>query len=70
MTVSFLLQNYAKMLKNGLNSGVLDSRIIKLEKLGTIKLPLDKQSHKQSFKLSAILDRKITRNPEKFAKGE
>ena len=56
--VSFLLQNYAKMLKNGLNSGVLDSRIIKLEKLGTTKLTLHKQSHKQSFKLSAIIDRK------------
>ena len=57
-TVSFLLPFYAKILKNGLNSGVLGSSIIKLEKLGITKLPRDKQSHKQSFKLSAIIDRK------------
>ena len=57
-TVSFLLSFYAKMLENGLNSGVWDSRIIKLEKLGTTKLTLHKQSNKQSFKLSAIIDRK------------
>ena len=66
LTASFLLSFYAKMLENGLNSGVLGSSIIELEKLGKTKLPHDKQSHKQSFKLSAILDRKITRNPENY----
>lgn len=69
MTVSFLLLFYAKMLKNGLNSGVLSTATIKLRKLEEKKLTRHKLSNKQSFKLSAIIDREITRNPEKiFAK--
>ena len=66
MTVSFLLQNYAKMLKNGLNTEVLSTATIKLRKLEEKKLTRHKLSNKQSFKLSAILDHKITRNPEKI----
>ncbi|MBQ3953134.1 MAG: hypothetical protein II679_02585, partial [Ruminococcus sp.] len=66
MTVSFLLPFYAKMLKNGLNSGVLSTATIKLRKLDVKKLTRHKLSNKQSFKLSTILDRKITRNPEKI----
>ena len=66
-TVSFLLLFYAKMLKNGLNSGVLSTATIKLGKLEEKKLTRHKQSHKQSSKLSAIIDRKITRNPEYFS---
>ena len=64
LTVSFLLQNYAKMLKIGLNTEVLSTAMIKLGKLEAKKLTRHKQSHKQSFKLSIILDRKIIRNPE------
>ncbi|MBQ4180686.1 MAG: hypothetical protein II615_07940, partial [Ruminococcus sp.] len=64
MTASFLLPIYAKLLKNGLNSGALGTATIKLGKLEEKKLTRHKQSHKQSFKLSIILDRKITRNPE------
>ena len=64
LTVSFLLQNYAKMLKNGLNTEVLSTATIKLGKLEAKKQTRHKQSHKQSFKLSIILDRKIIRNPE------
>ena len=63
--VSFLLQNYAKMLKIGLNTEVLSTATIKLRKLEAKKQTRHKQSHKQSFKLSIILDRKIIRNPEK-----
>ena len=63
--VSFLLQNYAKMLKIGLNTEVLSAATIKLGKLEAKKQTLHKLSNKQSFKLSIILDRKITRNPEK-----
>ena len=66
MTVSFLLQNYPKMLKNGLNTGVLSTVTIKLGKLEEKKLTRHKLSNKQSFKLSTILDRKITRNPENY----
>ena len=69
LTVSFLLQNYAKMLKIGLNTEVLSTATIKLGKLEAKKLTRHKQSHKQSFKLSIILDRKITRNPEKFCRA-
>ena len=58
LTVSFLLQNYAKMLKIGLNIEVLSTATIKLRKLDVKKLTRHKQSHKQSFKLSAIIDRK------------
>ena len=54
LTVSFLLPFYAKMLKNGLNSGVLSTAAIKLGKLEAKKLTRHKQSHKQSFKLSYI----------------
>ena len=43
--VSFLLQNYAKMLKNGLNTEVLSTDTIKLGKLEAKKLT----RHKQSF---------------------
>lgn len=64
LTVSFLLQNYAKMLKIGLNTEVLSTATIKLRKLEAKKQTRHKQSHKQSFKLSIILDRKIIRNPE------
>ena len=63
-TVSFLLPFYAKMLKNGLSTEVLSTATIKLGKLEAKKLTRHKQSHKQSFKLSIILDRKIIRNPE------
>ena len=71
MTVSFLLRFYAKMLKNGLNTKVLSTATIKLGKLEKKKLTRHKQSHKQSSKLSIMLDRKITRNPEKtFAERE
>ena len=63
--VSFLLRNYAKKLKNGLNSGVLSTATIKLRKLDVKKLTRHKLSNKQTFILSTILDRKITRNPEK-----
>ena len=66
LTVSFLLQNYAKMLKIGLNTEVLSTATIKLGKLEEKKLTRHKLSNKQSFKLSTILDRKITRNPEKI----
>ena len=66
MTVSFLLQNYAKMLKNGLNTEVLSTATIKLTKLEAKQLTRHKLSNKQSFKLSTIIDRKITRNPEKI----
>ena len=52
------------MLKNGLSTEVLSTATIKLGKLEAKKLTRHKQSHKQSFKLSAIIDRKITRNPE------
>ena len=64
LTVSFLLPFYAKIRKNGLNSGFLSTTTIKLRKLEAKKLTRHKQSHKQSFKLSIILDRKIIRNPE------
>ena len=57
-TVSFLLPFYAKMLKNGLNTGVWRCRSIRLGNLGVTKLTLHKQSHKQSIKLSAIIYRK------------
>ena len=67
MTVSFLLPFYAKMFRNGLNTEVLSTATIKLGKLEEKKLTRHKQSHKQSFKLSAIIDRKITRNPEYFS---
>ena len=67
LTVSFLLPFYAKMLKNGLNTEVLGTTIIKLGKLEEKKLTRHKLSNKQSFKLSTILDRKITRNPEYFS---
>ena len=53
------------MLENGLSTEVLSTATIKLGKLEEKKLTRHKQSHKQSFKLSTILDRKITRNPEK-----
>ena len=53
------------MLKNGLNTEVLGTATIKLGKLEEKKLTRHKLSNKQSFKLSTILDRKITRNPEK-----
>ena len=66
MTVSFLLPFYAKIRKNGLNSGFLSTTTIKLRKLDVKKLTRHKLSNKQSFKLSTILDRKITRNPEKI----
>ncbi len=66
MTVSFLLPFYAKMLKNGLNTEVLSTATIKLGKLEEKKLTRHKLSNKQSFKLSTILDHKITRNPEKI----
>ena len=56
--VSFLLPFYAKMLKNGLSTEVLSTATIKLGKLEAKKLTRHKQSHKQSFKLSTILDRK------------
>ena len=56
--VSFLLQNYAKMLKIGLNTEFLSTATIKLRKLEAKKQTRHKQSHKQSFKLSAIIDRK------------
>ena len=56
--VSFLLSFYAKMLKNGLNTEVLSTATIKLRKLEAKKQTRHKQSHKQSFKLSAIIDRK------------
>ena len=58
MTVSFLLPFYAKMLKNGLNTEVLSTATIKLRKLEEKKLTRHKLSNKQSFKLSAIIDRK------------
>ena len=64
--VSFLLPFYAKMLKNGLNTEVLSTVTIKLRKLDVKKLTRHKLSNKQSFKLSTILDRKITRNPENY----
>ena len=64
-TVSFLLPFYAKMRKNGLNSGFWSTATIKLGKLEEKKLTRHKLSNKQSFKLSTILDRKITRNPKK-----
>jgi hypothetical protein len=67
LTVSFLLLFYAKMLKNGLNTEVLSTATIKLRKLEAKKQTRHNQSHKQSFKLSIILDRKITRNPEYFS---
>ena len=67
MTVSFLLQNYTKMRKNGLNTEVWGTATIKLRKLGAKKLTRHKLSNKQSIKLSTILDRKITRNPEYFS---
>ena len=67
--VSFLLPFYAKMLKNGLNTEVLSTVTIKLRKLDVKKLTRHKLSNKQSFKLSAITDRKITRNPEKFCRA-
>ena len=71
LTVSFLLPFYAKMLKNGLNTEVLSTSTIKLRKIEEKKLTRHKLSNKQSFKLSTILDRKITRNPEKtFAERE
>ena len=53
-TAPFLLQNFAKMIKNGLNTEVLGTTIIKLGKLEEKKLTRHKQSNKQSFKLSAI----------------
>lgn len=56
------------MLKNGLNTEVLSTATIKLGKLEAKKLTRHKQSHKQSFKLSAILDRKITGNPERISR--
>ena len=59
------------MRKNGLNSGFWSTATIKLGKLEEKKLTRHKLSNKQSFKLSTILDRKITRNPEKtFAERE
>ena len=58
LTASFLLPFYAKMLKNGLNTEVLSTDTIKLRKLEAKKLTHHKQSHKQSYKLSAIIDRK------------
>lgn len=58
MTASFLLPFYAKMLKNGLNTDVSGAATIKLRKLDAKKLTRHRQSHKQSFKLSAIIDRK------------
>ena len=64
MTVSFLLRNYAKMLKNGLNTGVWSLAVFKLRKLEEKKLTRHILSNKQSFKLSTIIDRKTTRNPE------
>ena len=64
LTVSFLFLFYAKMFKNGLNTGVLSSVTIKLGKLEEKILTRHKLSNKQSFKLSTILDRKITGNPE------
>ena len=54
------------MIKNGLNTEVLGTTIIKLGKLEEKKLT----RHKLSFKLSIILSRKITRNPENFAECE
>ena len=54
MTASFLLPVYAKMLKNGLNTEVLSTDTIKLRKLEAKKLT----HHKQSYKLSDIIDRK------------
>ena len=58
------------MIKNDLNTEVLGTTIIKLGKLEEKNLTRHKLSHKQSFKLSAIIDRKITRNPENFAECE
>ena len=55
LTVSFLLQNYAKMLKIGLNTEVLSTATIKLGKLDVKKQTRHKLSNKQSFKLSIIL---------------
>ena len=49
LTVSFLLPFYAKIRKNGLNSGFLSTTTIKLRKLEAKKLTRHKQSHKQSF---------------------
>ena len=53
-TVSFLLQNYTKMLKNGLNTELFGNTTIKLGKLEKKKLTRHKLSNKQSFKLSYI----------------
>ena len=64
LTVSFLLQNYTKMLKSGLNTELFGNTTIKLRKLDVKKLTRHKLSNKQSFKLSTIIDRKTTRNPE------
>ena len=64
LTVPFLLQNYTKMPKNGLNTGVWRYLTIRLGNLGIMKLTRHKLSNKQSFKLSTIIDRKTTRNPE------
>ena len=44
------------MFKNGLNTELLSTATIKLGKLEAKKLTRHKQSHKQSFKLSAIID--------------
>ena len=56
--VSFLLPFYAIMLKNGLNTDISGAATIKLRKLEVKKQTHNKQSNKQSFKLSTILDRK------------